>query len=93
MIEGAVGLAKAKTGDVVNHVFYDEVWAGVHLECARPLSVRERRDAGLQLTGEAYRQCLRGIVQRPLSRRVPERALVSVHRGHPSQDQGLATGL
>ena len=55
--------------------------------------VRERRDVGLQPTRQAHRRCLRRVVQRSPSRRVPERTLVPLHDQRPDQDRGLAKGL
>ncbi len=53
------------------------------------VGVRERRDAGFQPDrANRPRQCVRRIVQRSPSRRVPERTLVPVHRRRPRQDRG-----
>ena len=60
---------------------------------ARPLGLRERRHIGLQPAGEADGQRLRGVVQRPPTRRVPEHALVLVAGRCQGQDRGLAEGL
>ncbi|MET3762288.1 transposase InsO family protein [Sphingomonas sp. UYEF23] len=51
------------------------------------------RDVGLQPTGQTDGQCLRRVVQRSPSRRMPERALVPVHHRRSRQDRGLAAGL
>lgn len=69
------------------------LWAGVHLEGARPLGVRERRHARLFAAGEADRQRLCRELQWSPARRMPEQPLVSVAGGRPGQDRGLATGL
>lgn len=47
----------------------------------------------LQPSGQADRQRVRGVVQWPPSRRVPQRPLVPVAGGRSGQDRGLAAGL
>ena len=65
---------------------------GVRLEGARSLGLRERRHAGLQPARQANRQRLRGIVQRPAARRMPEHTLVPVRWPTPGPRSKLGAG-
>ena len=105
----AFALKQAETGTPVAEVirrmgiseqtFYrwKKVYGGLGVGELRRLKLLEEENRKLkQLVADlrqADRQCVRGIVQRPPARRVPEHALVPVAGRRPSQDRGLAAGL
>ena len=57
------------------------------------LGARARRHAAPDRTGQAEPERLHRIVQRPLSRRMPQRALVHQPAARPRRDRELAAGI
>src|SRR5690606_581661 len=65
----------------------------VHLECARPVGDGAWREARVQPSRQAGRQCIRRELQRTAARRVPQRELVPLADRGQNFDPAMGEGL